>query len=405
MGRIDGPSLASAIDWALNGSDANPTQDVNFDGVPNGTSTFTQSYQGYNDWLYVRLDQTGGGKNPEGYSLGQGGFGFGQGGFGFAKDSFDFGQGGFGFGQGGFGFGQGGFGFGVGGFQLADGAFAFGQGGFGFGQGGFGFGQGGFGFGQGGFGFGRSDIDFDHVKQMGNTPPLGTAACVIQASGSCTGTPAQLHRIRLTWNPPNAGIVSFYKVYRLAPGIPGSSVDQVCGVPGTPDCPSGTSFVDTEELPYNQTFNYFVRAVFGTSVCNPAKEKCESGPSPFASVVTENTAPVAVNDPPGNNKWTVSPTPSPVLVVLANDTDVDSVTRSNFRVLITALPAHGTVAMYPGSNIAILTNGAVTYTPALNYSGTDAFKYKADDGTWRATLAKMSDWSAAEATVTFTVKK
>jgi hypothetical protein len=243
-------------------------------------------------------------------------------------------------------------------------------------------------------------------------PPLGTSACVIQTSGSCGGTTAQLHRIRVTWNPPNAGTVSLYKVFRFAPGIPGSSVDPVCGVTGTPACPSGTSFVDTEELPYNQTFNYIVRAVF--SNCNPAKEKCESGPSTFAPVVTENTAPVAVNDPPGNNKWTVSPGQSTVLVPLANDTDVDSATKANFRVLITVLPAHGTVAMAPGyvpgdpsTYIALLaTDGSVVYTPTAGYNGTDTFKYKADNGTWRtSTGPKMSDWSPTEATVTFTVKK
>jgi len=58
------------------------------------------------------------------------------------------------------------------------------------------------------------------------------------------------------------------------------------------------------------------------------------------------------------------------------------------------------------TKIAIMNaDGTVSYTPAADYTGTDSFKYKVDNGTWRATGIKMSDWSANEATVTFTVKK
>ena len=128
-----------------------------------------------------------------------------------------------------------------------------------------------------------------------------------------------------------------------------------------------------------------------------------------------NDAPVAVNDPTGNQKWTVSPGQSSALVVLANDTDGDSTsaTRAKFRVLITVKPAHGSVAMGPGYVesdpstwiAALATDGSVVYTPTAGYTGTDTFKYKADDGTWRTTGFPMSAWSTNEATVTFTVKK
>jgi len=416
MGRFDGPNLASAIDWKLDGLSSPSTSDANFDGI------ITPAYAGYDDWANVRLDRLGGSKNPEGYSLGQGGFGFGQGGFGFGPSNFDFGQGGFGFGQGGFGFGQGGFGFGVGGFQLGDGAFGFGQGGFGFGQGGFGFGQGGFGFGQGGFGFG-SDPDYDHVKKMANFPALSLAVCVIGGTNTTTptvncpaGTQGALHRNRLTWAQPNAGKVLLYRVYRaLGSSINGGSeVEQLCGITGMPACPSATSFVDNEELPHGRDFTYFVRAEYKScdpdaspqpppclpDDCNPTVENCVSGPSNFFTLPAENTPPVAVNDPgPG---VTYATTPGATLIIPApgvlgapnqNDSDIDS-PKSRLRVKDFTQPTSGSVT--------VDANGSFTFTATNGSPGTVTFTYRADDGFWRDTQILMSNPSNS-ATVTITV--
>ena len=399
MGRFDGPGLSSnpqnvsLVDWDLTNSTTTAGQDVNFDGV-------TGAYQGFNDWLNVRLDQMGAGKNPAGFSLGVGGFEFGVGGFDFGVGGFEFGVGGFDFGVGGFEFGTGafefgvgGFEFGVGGFDFGDGSFTFGVGGFDFGVGGFDFGVGGFDFGVGGFDFGN-DIDYDQVRRNGHTPPLTVAATVINAPN----TPLH-HRVRVTWSPPNVGTPSSYKVYRALGATindPGAILP-VCGVADTPSCPTGTTFDDTEELPFNQDFTYFVRAVYNasTGVCNAQVEKCESGPSNFAKVTAENTAPVAVNDPPDKDKWNLLENQASPLPVFANDTDVDSATRTKWRIRVMAPPAHGSVTQ--------AADGTVIYTPAPNYSGTDSFTYQVDNGTWRTTAIKMSDWSAT-ATVTFTVK-
>src|SRR5688572_10352889 len=414
MGRFDGPAVAADIDWKLDGLSSPSTSDANFDGA------ITPAYSGFDDWANVRLDRLGGSKNPEGYSLGQGGFGFGQGGFGFGPGNFDFGQGGFGFGQGGFGFGQGGFGFGSGGFQLGDGAFGFGQGGFGFGQGGFGFGQGGFGFGQGGFGFG-SDPDYDHVKKMANFPALSLAVCVIGGTNTTTpavncpaGTQGALHRNRVTWAPPNASKPVSYRVYRAhGPSINGSSVvEQLCGITNMPACPSGTSFVDNEELPNGENFTYFVRAVLkscdpATSQqpclpddCNPTLESCLSGPSNFVTLVAENTPPVAVNDPAQGVTYTT--TPNSTLVIAApgvlgnpnqNDSDIDS-PKARIRVKDFTQPASGSVV--------VNADGSFTYTSGNQNPGTVTFTYRADDGVWRNTNILMSNPSnSATVTITF----
>ena len=411
MGRVDGPGLSatptttSLIDYDLNVNTPTATQDVNFDG-PNGATV----YQGYNDWANLRLNQIGGGKSPAGFSLGQGayefghgGFDFGHGGFEFGHGGFDFGHGGFEFGHGGFDFGHGGFDFGHGGFDFGDGSFNFGHGGFDFGHGGFDFGHGGFDFGHGGFDFGN-DITYDVVKQNGHTPPLSAAASVIQTAGT------SFHRNRVTWNAPHVGTVAVYKVFRqLGETIDGSSpVEQLCsvngvpaapppGAPPLPPCSSATSFTDGEELPNNQWFTYFVRAVFNN--CNAQVEKCESGPSNFAKVLAQNSAPQAGHDPSGNQNFDVKGNQPLVIAapgVRANDTDADS-PFSRIRVAgITVQPTLGTLVWD--------ANGSFTYTRTTGGSAkTDTFKYKADNGKWRNTTIDMSPLSN-EATVTITLK-
>ncbi|TLM80423.1 MAG: PKD domain-containing protein, partial [Actinobacteria bacterium] len=78
---------------------------------------------------------------------------------------------------------------------------------------------------------------------------------------------------------------------------------------------------------------------------------------------------------------------SPLLVsalagVLANDSDEDG---PSLQALLVDAPAHGQVTLQP--------DGAFTYTPALNYNGSDSFSYHASD-----------DSSTALALVTLTIQ-
>src|SRR6185436_19090256 len=60
----------------------------------------------------------------------------------------------------------------------------------------------------------------------------------------------------------------------------------------------------------------------------------------------------------------------------ANDTDADT-PHAQLRVVAVTAPAHG---------VAILgTDGSVTYTPALNFTGNDSFTYTISDGLLTAT--------------------
>jgi subtilisin family serine protease len=77
-----------------------------------------------------------------------------------------------------------------------------------------------------------------------------------------------------------------------------------------------------------------------------------------------NTPPVAVDDTASTNEDVAKS-----IAVLANDTDVDGNTLSVDSVTV---PAHGTAVKQ--------ANGTVTYTPAANYHGSDAFDYVVSDG-------------------------
>ena len=87
-----------------------------------------------------------------------------------------------------------------------------------------------------------------------------------------------------------------------------------------------------------------------------------------------NHAPVAADD----SYTTVLNTALVVAAagVLANDTDADS---NPLTGILVSSAGHGTVTLNP--------NGSFTYTPAANYSGSDSFTYKANDGSADSNIA------------------
>jgi len=98
-----------------------------------------------------------------------------------------------------------------------------------------------------------------------------------------------------------------------------------------------------------------------------------------------NDAPVAGNDAYTTNEDTPLTIAAPG--VLANDTDVD-LNDTRTAVLVAASgPANG--------SLTLNTDGSFTYTPTLNFNGTDSFKYQAKDAA--GALSNI-------ATVTITVK-
>jgi Big-like domain-containing protein/K319-like protein len=98
----------------------------------------------------------------------------------------------------------------------------------------------------------------------------------------------------------------------------------------------------------------------------------------FLKEVPGAATPVAVGDSyttlPGTARSVSAPG------VLANDSDADS--GDTMRAIVGALPAHGTVS--------VSTNGAFTYTPNGGFTGTDAFTYRATDGSHSSALVTVS---------------
>ncbi|PYR95457.1 MAG: adhesin, partial [Acidobacteria bacterium] len=82
-----------------------------------------------------------------------------------------------------------------------------------------------------------------------------------------------------------------------------------------------------------------------------------------------NDAPVATNDAYTTNEDTALTVAAPG--VLGNDTDVD-VSDTRTAVLVAASgPTSGSLALNP--------DGSFTYTPSVNFNGTDSFTYQAKD--------------------------
>ena len=119
-----------------------------------------------------------------------------------------------------------------------------------------------------------------------------------------------------------------------------------------------------------------------------------NGPDSFTYVVNDGTvnsttatvtltvtavhdAPVSVNDTYSTNAGTQVNVILPG--VLRNDTDVDG---DALTAVLVSAPSNGTLLLNP--------NGSFTYTPAVGFSGTDSFTYRANDGTANSGTATVT---------------
>jgi VCBS repeat-containing protein len=131
------------------------------------------------------------------------------------------------------------------------------------------------------------------------------------------------------------------------------------------------SFDYTPALNYNGSDSFTFRA------------KDPSGA--VSAPATVNLTITAVNDAPVASGDSYTATKNKDLIVaaaqgvLANDSDVDSITLTATKV---AGPSHGTVTLN--------TNGSFTYTPTQGYVGADSFTYKVSDGLLDSNEATVS---------------
>ena len=95
------------------------------------------------------------------------------------------------------------------------------------------------------------------------------------------------------------------------------------------------------------------------------------------TVSAVNDAPAAAADAYSTAEDTARTVAAPG--VLGNDSDPDG---NPLTAVLGSGPSHGTLTLN--------ANGAFTYTPAANYSGSDSFTYRASDGTLTSNLATVT---------------
>ena len=199
----------------------------------------------------------------------------------------------------------------------------------------------------------------------------------------CSGSPAQLHRVKLEWIAPAAGNVLRYRVYRATGGTLNASSALV--EVGATANGAVTTLVDTEELPNGLVFTYIVKAEFASGL---------SGASNHATITALNNPPIAQK-----NAYTVSPYKELVVAapgILGNDSDADSP-----RPLAVVLPVPG-----PSKGTLVLkANGSFTYKPKSGFAGTVTFTYEVAGGKWPRNPSVPLSADSVAATVTITVTK
>ncbi|MCB1506341.1 MAG: cadherin-like domain-containing protein [Hyphomicrobiaceae bacterium] len=146
----------------------------------------------------------------------------------------------------------------------------------------------------------------------------------------------------------------------------------------------GTASVQNGQILYTPSANYTGPDVFQYSISDG------HGGSSSAQVSVNVTAP-PVNAPPTANAdgANVQQGNSVLIDVLANDTDAN---KDALSIASIAQPAHGTAA---------IQNGQILYTPAANYTGSDAFQYTISDGRGGSSSAQVSVNITAPPTLNF----
>jgi VCBS repeat-containing protein len=138
---------------------------------------------------------------------------------------------------------------------------------------------------------------------------------------------------------------------------------------GTLTLNSDGSFTYTPDDDYNRTDSFTYKANDGAADSNTA--------TVIITINAVNDAPVAVGDAYNTDENTPLTAAAPG--VLGNDSDLDSDPLTAVKV---SDPSHGTLTLN--------SNGSFTYTPAVNFNGTDSFTYKANDGTADSNTATVT---------------
>ncbi len=146
---------------------------------------------------------------------------------------------------------------------------------------------------------------------------------------------------------------------------------------GTLSAINGAQVTYTPAANYSGPDSFTYRASDGTQLSNPA--------AATIAVATVNAPPVAAN-----SSVTTQANVGLTLILGATDSDSPNLTYS-----IVTPPAHGTLGAISGNQ--------VTYVPTRDYSGPDAFTFRASDGTSNSNVATVSITATPAPAVTYTL--
>ncbi len=138
---------------------------------------------------------------------------------------------------------------------------------------------------------------------------------------------------------------------------------------GTVNLSASGSFTYTPAAGYTGADAFTYRASDGSLNSNTA--------TVAITVTTVNSPPVAANDAYSTARR--QPLSVPAKGVLANDSDPDG---DALTAVLASNPAHGSVTLNG--------NGSFTYTPTGDYTGPDAFTYRASDGSLNSNVASVA---------------
>jgi VCBS repeat-containing protein len=129
------------------------------------------------------------------------------------------------------------------------------------------------------------------------------------------------------------------------------------------------SFTYTPAADFNGSDSFSYRASDGTLTSNVA--------TAAISVTAVNDAPTAATDAYSTGEDTALTVAAPG--VLGNDSEPDG---DSLHAVLGSGPSHGTLALH--------ADGSFTYTPAVNFAGSDSFTYRASDSGLESDLATVT---------------
>uniref|UniRef100_UPI00165F9B32 tandem-95 repeat protein n=1 Tax=Teredinibacter waterburyi TaxID=1500538 RepID=UPI00165F9B32 len=144
---------------------------------------------------------------------------------------------------------------------------------------------------------------------------------------------------------------------------------------------NGSAVVVAGEIQYTPTADFTGNDTF-TYTVNDSNAAMSNVATVTVTVIDPNVVPVAVDDNATTDEDTAV-----VINVLANDSDGDGSLETS-TVVVTTAPTNGTTAINT-------TTGEITYTPASNYFGSDAFTYTVEDNLGATSVAATVNLTVA----------